>query len=472
MDADWFCQMAGREYGPLNLEQIRRMVARGQVTLDSLVRQGKDGEWIPAQQVPGLFMMPVARVVGYAATAPAPAVVTPVSPVPVSQVSVVPIAAPPGSPLPVGLPVGVAVAPVAAVSVVPVGQPAISVASFAPETKTGTKAVRVRKRKDPLPMILIGGAGVALVVVAIVAVSMLSGGSGSAKVAKTSGSKTTTAEQTGANQPTPSSASDDDQRDGAKTPAAATTKSKTATMSVEKILDSIERWTDATKSRKLQGKSFQVQLVGVWDGPDGLCLEMQIKNPPTAGGTLTYSGWNRTSGTLAVLADDAGQTFALLPVKGGDTERKTSPVKLRPGQAVEDVLVFAKPPDDVENLRLALSYEVVGQGGDRYFGFKIPKSMVSDERPTPELASSDMPDSRATADRAPRDPNEPPSLAEIQKRMEADVKADEAAQEQASKARSAAREKAAQEMDAKEKDAKEKDAEKPAKKGSQAVSPK
>lgn len=460
MDADWFCQMGGRDYGPLNLEQIRRMVARGQVTPESLVRQGKGGSWVPATQVSGLFVTPVARVVGSAANVPAvplapPAPVanapaTPISvpPVParavaVSPIAFAPVAVAPGAPLPVGLPVGVAIAPVAAVSAVPVGQPVMSVVPFATETKTASKGTLRRKRKDSLPMILMGVAGVALVVLAIVAFAVMGGGG--KPVAKLDGGQRAAAKKVADDDQTPTAASGD-KRVVAKATAAA--------MSPDKILNSIERWSDAAKARTLQGKSFQVKLVGVWDGPDGLCVGLQIKNLPTASETLTYSGWNRTSGTLAILADDAGQTYSLLPVKGGDADRKTSPVKLRPGQTVEDVLVFAKPPDDVESLRLALSREVVGQGGDQYFGFKIPKSFVSDERPEPELASSDMPESRATAERAPRDPNEPPSLADLQRRMEKDVKSDEDAKEKARQARAAEIEKEAKEMDADKKGSK------------------
>jgi predicted nucleic acid-binding Zn ribbon protein len=51
----WFCEIAGREIGPLSPEQIRTMAAKGQILPSDCVRQGTQGAWVPAQQVKGLF---------------------------------------------------------------------------------------------------------------------------------------------------------------------------------------------------------------------------------------------------------------------------------------------------------------------------------------------------------------------------------------------------------------------------------
>jgi hypothetical protein len=55
MADEWFCEIAGREIGPLSPQQLQTMAAKGQILPRDCVRQGAQGVWIPAQQVKGLF---------------------------------------------------------------------------------------------------------------------------------------------------------------------------------------------------------------------------------------------------------------------------------------------------------------------------------------------------------------------------------------------------------------------------------
>ncbi len=55
MAAQWFCQMAGSEVGPLSSQQVKMMVASGRLLPGDSIRQGPSGPWIPAARVKGLF---------------------------------------------------------------------------------------------------------------------------------------------------------------------------------------------------------------------------------------------------------------------------------------------------------------------------------------------------------------------------------------------------------------------------------
>ena len=63
MADEWYCEIAGREIGPLSSEQLRVMAAKGQILPSDCVRQGSQGSWILARQVRGLFA-PAAELAG------------------------------------------------------------------------------------------------------------------------------------------------------------------------------------------------------------------------------------------------------------------------------------------------------------------------------------------------------------------------------------------------------------------------
>lgn len=55
MVSEWYCEIAGREIGPLAPQQLKAMADKGQILSNDCVRRGARGEWILAQQVKGLF---------------------------------------------------------------------------------------------------------------------------------------------------------------------------------------------------------------------------------------------------------------------------------------------------------------------------------------------------------------------------------------------------------------------------------
>jgi len=55
MSADWFCKIGEKKIGPLNGQQLKTIVARGQLKPDHLVRRGSEGPWVAAGRIKGLF---------------------------------------------------------------------------------------------------------------------------------------------------------------------------------------------------------------------------------------------------------------------------------------------------------------------------------------------------------------------------------------------------------------------------------
>jgi Zn-dependent protease with chaperone function len=55
MIADWFCQVEGREFGPMTAEQLRGFAREGRLRRDGFVRKGLSPDWVPATKVKGLF---------------------------------------------------------------------------------------------------------------------------------------------------------------------------------------------------------------------------------------------------------------------------------------------------------------------------------------------------------------------------------------------------------------------------------
>ena len=55
MDLAWYCRVGERQVGPISMDQLRRMAARGDLKLTSLVRRQDVNSWIEAGQLPELW---------------------------------------------------------------------------------------------------------------------------------------------------------------------------------------------------------------------------------------------------------------------------------------------------------------------------------------------------------------------------------------------------------------------------------
>ncbi len=54
-----YYQAGGRASGPWSSEQLKQFVADGKITASTLIRRGKDGDWIKAERIKALFPKPI-----------------------------------------------------------------------------------------------------------------------------------------------------------------------------------------------------------------------------------------------------------------------------------------------------------------------------------------------------------------------------------------------------------------------------
>ena len=145
MAAEWYCYIAGREFGPLSAQDLRTMVAEGSLTPRHHVRRGTSGPWVEAGQVKGLFAAS-----GSQQTIPAPPVPTASDAMPAAVAASVgpptlPAAAAVGNPAepsrttPSNSAVFVSIPPAAAA--IPVAQPIAQPAAAAPQAAVVPQAV-------------------------------------------------------------------------------------------------------------------------------------------------------------------------------------------------------------------------------------------------------------------------------------------------------------------------------------------
>ncbi|MCO6457106.1 MAG: DUF4339 domain-containing protein [Pirellulaceae bacterium] len=55
MAVQWYCRIGDQQLGPITADLLRQLAEQGQLTPDSLVRQGEAGSWVPASRVRGLY---------------------------------------------------------------------------------------------------------------------------------------------------------------------------------------------------------------------------------------------------------------------------------------------------------------------------------------------------------------------------------------------------------------------------------
>lgn len=55
MSEQWYCLAFGIELGPMSRDDLRMLASRGELLLDSQVRQGRAGAWVAARTIADLF---------------------------------------------------------------------------------------------------------------------------------------------------------------------------------------------------------------------------------------------------------------------------------------------------------------------------------------------------------------------------------------------------------------------------------
>lgn len=61
MAREWYCEVEGRLYGPLEPADLKHMAKRGDLRPTDKIRQGDAGKWVEARKAKGLFNRPSSR---------------------------------------------------------------------------------------------------------------------------------------------------------------------------------------------------------------------------------------------------------------------------------------------------------------------------------------------------------------------------------------------------------------------------
>lgn len=276
--------------------------------------------------------------------------------------------------------------------------------------------------------LMVGGVGGVLAILVVVGVVLALSGSkqnaGDQQVAKKSldeefaeaTSDETASDANGAKKSGPetgdaveNAASENRKAAAAKPDAAARRGADKNAPDLASAMKSVARWFDMSKSSAVTSPSMKLQVIGVWledaakksGGGDEsgdaagsrVFIELRITNTQ-AESPLNYTPWNGDGvgggKSVALLASDGASACQFVPVSmTKDVTRHQAPVRLKPGQSLNEVLVFAVPEKDFEMLQLVLPTTAIGQAG-RSLGLKIPHDLVAAQKPV-ELADDPLP---------------------------------------------------------------------------------
>jgi hypothetical protein len=405
MASQWYCQVGNEQYGPFPASELKRLCQENRLLPDNLVRQGEDGRWIMASQVPGLFAAPAPQI---AHAAPPPPRVSPAgqpaSPA-VRAVAASPAAAKPPpprgapAPVPVGVPVAPPVggtAPPAPIMISPVSVTPRSTPSHSAEGEEQSPG----KRKDNTALyvtvglvaclLLLGGVGAA---VGLGFFSFTSDVKGQKEQVVKNGAESP-AEGEGSDPesvPIPAEEPADSKSEASEalaTKSAANARAapkpdelgKPTPLQEKSIRDvsSNRGWRDISKIKAVGSGNLRVEVSAAWLEGENVCVEVALSNPKGPG-VLNYKSWNgagkKPEDTAAVLLDSEDRVCRLVSREQAPHAGRKVTAELAPGESTTDVLVFEEPKDAYDHLRLALPYAAIGRTGA--LGFQIPRDMVA-----------------------------------------------------------------------------------------------
>ena len=441
MAIEWFCKIAGREFGPLSAAELRAMVSEGSLTPSHVVRRGREGDWCKAGQVKGLFHgadeaawsasvdgletkpaekpLPRAKPMPTAQAAPAKGA----APQPAAPAAHVPPAPPhTTAPVPMGVPVGqMPPQPLRPGAAAPhaVAYPHAP----APGTLQGHRSGgaeeaghlgKRRKKNNTLFMVGLGG----VLLTAVIAVVALAWPRGDDEATKPLAKKAAGAKDKDANGGDPFSVKKSDEPKEAK-PGETAAESPAADWKGE------VKWVDAAKEAIRRG-DVEVRLVQVGQGKpvwlsaaDGarkgsyrnpvLMIRLSLTPAADAKG-MNYVPWGVGEGVT--LTDNVGRTIAPARKPGLVPDGQLRAKKVTIDDPLEDLLVFELPKEKFKHLRLLLPGKALGQ--PEPLGFEISPLMLREFEPPKRPGSEpDGPDpagmGRTTA---PKPDEEKPAPAE------------------------------------------------------------
>jgi len=439
MADDWFCEIAGRELGPLSSHQLKTMAAKGQILPSDCVRQGAAGKWVPSGQVKGLFQprqdgaqttaghQPAAAAQPSHPTSPTaahpspPAVPRVARPIvlPKAQAAQQPPDAPPAStpefPDVTGdLPFDLDSEP-AGHSHAPSAHGGRSIAALAHAKR---KQQQQQLMAGSLVLVVVGLmiAGIFLAVGGPINVGEVGGGgltdlpkqlekAAAAKSAeeKSDASDTRKGGDRAASGKSKKPAKDDGGKskkpakdDGGKVKP--TDKPENAQPDEkeekppEKPADKADdgKWVDASMSPAVVN-DIPVYVLSAAQQPgkagaaggDLLIVVLQVKNPSRLY-KMEFAGWSREAAQSGVVVtDDQGKSYPAQPIDTTAFLATPLPVTVKPCESAKDVLAFEAPGPKVKFLRLELSATAFAKIGTA--NLKIPVRMITGV-PAPAVA--------------------------------------------------------------------------------------
>lgn len=477
---NWFCKVGDRQFGPLPMQRIKFMAARGQIDGASLVRCGATGAWLPASQFPGI-LPPASNGARASPLAPPPAALKTPPPLPgaarqASSVSAEPEAPPIAVPLPAP--------PVASA-------PPVVASALPPSSEPAPPLDAAQGPSSALLLTIVGGAAAVVllavgVVGAVVYWQYLTTPSVATRLDSDSDNR-------------PSEANPDE----AEPDAVDNKPEPVIFLTDEEAVQSIDEWrkTSIRIVSKNSEPKFSLQILGASLGADLVPHEPPVATAPvakpvrdqvldlkelgvtrrrtdargrilddvepsqpssaapsSAAGSasadappkyvfvqlqlvnldheqeLNYSGWNSETPPpdrpRAVLVDSAGCSCRLLSVSEAPAPGRLSSVNIAAHESVTDLLVFAAPAEPYDYVRLVLPWSTIG--GKGYVGYEISRAELSSPRGrlvgTAELPSDaiergieELDQSAAGAGATQDAPpiNRPPSIEEINRALEA-----------------------------------------------------
>jgi len=352
MSEGWFCKIGDKKIGPLSVQQLKTIAARGQLRVEHLVRRGDAGPWVAAGRVKGLFPEQSSGPEGHPAAAKPTQAKTAGRATP----------APPASELPPELSLGSAGGHKHHVALnvdrldLDIDAEPVMVSTRKTKGVAGLKKGEQQKLTMILLAIIGGGLLVALVVVIWAAAQGSFSGPHKEDAKK---------EESKSEEPEP-----------------AKKAAKTEEKSAEKDDD---QWTKFPQS--LRRKNVEVKLVDPVRGapPEGsevdasehqsvlvLPVKMLLKIGVQEG--VDYAGWSDSDRKNISLKDDAKAAYKLLDVVIEPKEAKT----IGMGKPVTAKLIFEPPSSKAKVLRLEMPGSAIGEQG--MLKFQVPCAKITASR--------------------------------------------------------------------------------------------
>jgi hypothetical protein len=414
---EWYCEIAGREIGPLSSQQLKTMATKGQILPTDHVRRGGANDWVPAHYVIGLFSSAEPP---STASHPMPPPV-PLQNLPSATSSGQSAAEPPAS--------GVEIAQ-ELLGEVFVEEPDPSPPRINGGQHDGLRSRTKHKRQQQM-MFTLCTAVVAGGVVLLYLIWVAGGFDNSVPEAR---------EADGFNKmvakaaPPPPDARIEPQekRPPASSPSAGKSKEsqaaavkpsadeklaggrsdvaeakKSPEKPVEKPVEKEEpeqpdnedesKWIDASTMSPAVFDKVQVDVLSAtWQGteaesPDAarLAISIRVRNTGVAY-PVTFIGWSPTAAQQGVtLIDNRLKAVKAKAADAANTVDNMLPIKINPGKSGRDVLIFEAPRPKMKYLRLKLSAAAFGKEGTAQF--KIPATMIEGTPPSPPKPAAAKP---------------------------------------------------------------------------------